>query len=206
MSQLTVQLLRKHPPRLRPAVGPRGSPQSRIDWSRPTGPLLSATSAIRWPKSSTSFFPPARPTPNTAERTENYGANSRVLPTWRRRRSMKSFSAFGGEGWRTSVRGKCGASRKILADLGSRPKARLKAMPAPEVYRFLTGLPGMGPKSALCVMMYSLNFDVFPVDVNVQRWRSASGPSRPDSSIIGRSSAFPPSFRTGGARNSTSVW
>jgi len=60
-------------------------------------------------------------------------------------------------------------AQRILADLGSRPKARLKAMPAAEVYRFLTGLPGMGPKSALCVMMYSLNFDVFPVDVNVRR-------------------------------------
>jgi len=38
-----------------------------------------------------------------------------------------------------------------------------------ECYDYLISLPGMGPKSALCVMMYSLEADVFPVDVNVQR-------------------------------------
>jgi endonuclease III len=42
-------------------------------------------------------------------------------------------------------------------------------MTAQEVYSYLTALPGVGPKSALCVMMCSLNFDVFPVDVNVSR-------------------------------------
>jgi endonuclease III len=42
-------------------------------------------------------------------------------------------------------------------------------MSAQEVYDFLTHLPGLGPKSALCVMMYSLDFDVFPVDVHVNR-------------------------------------
>lgn len=42
-------------------------------------------------------------------------------------------------------------------------------MSAQEAFDFLTHLPGMGPKSAFCVMMYSLKVDVFPVDVNVQR-------------------------------------
>jgi endonuclease-3 len=57
----------------------------------------------------------------------------------------------------------------LLSRLGRNPARRLKEMPAHEVYSFLTGLPGVGPKSALCVMMYSLGIDAFPVDVNVQR-------------------------------------
>ena len=42
-------------------------------------------------------------------------------------------------------------------------------MTAQQAYAFLMGLPGIGSKSALCVLMSSLNFDVFPVDVNVSR-------------------------------------
>lgn len=62
-----------------------------------------------------------------------------------------------------------GIARRLLNDLGGRPGHRLRKMTATEAYSFLTGLPGLGPKSALCVMMYSLDFDVFPVDVHVQR-------------------------------------
>lgn len=69
---------------------------------------------------------------------------------------------------------------RLVAELGKAPAKRLREMAAYEVYEFLTGLPGMGPKSALCVMMYSLGFDAFPVDVNVQRIASRIGalPSR----------------------------
>lgn len=58
---------------------------------------------------------------------------------------------------------------KLSSDLGTRPQRRLRSMSADEVYRYLTRLPGVGPKSALCVMMCSLGYDVFPVDINVQR-------------------------------------
>lgn len=58
---------------------------------------------------------------------------------------------------------------RLLADLGTDPSARLCAMTAEEAFNYMTGLPGMGPKSALCVMMCSLDFDVFPVDANVAR-------------------------------------
>jgi endonuclease III len=57
----------------------------------------------------------------------------------------------------------------LLSKLGRNPSRRLAEMSAREAYRFLTSLPGLGPKSALCVMMYSLDLDAFPVDVNVQR-------------------------------------
>ncbi len=64
---------------------------------------------------------------------------------------------------------------RLLADLGRNPSARLKAMSAQDVYAYLIALPGMGPKSALCVMMYSLGHDAFPVDANVQRIASRVG-------------------------------
>lgn len=60
-------------------------------------------------------------------------------------------------------------ARQLIADFGPRPQRKLRRMSAEDVYAYLVGLPGLGPKSALCVMMYSLDFDVFPVDANVQR-------------------------------------
>ncbi len=57
-----------------------------------------------------------------------------------------------------------------LVELGGPdPADRLRSFTPREAFDAITRLPGMGPKSALCVMMYSLNADVFPVDVNVQR-------------------------------------
>ncbi len=38
-----------------------------------------------------------------------------------------------------------------------------------EAQRYLLALPGVGPKTARCVLMYSLERAVFPVDVNVYR-------------------------------------
>lgn len=43
------------------------------------------------------------------------------------------------------------------------------SFPAEEAYIYLRSLPGVGLKSALCVMMYSLGLDVFPVDARVHR-------------------------------------
>jgi endonuclease III len=63
----------------------------------------------------------------------------------------------------------------LLSKLGDNPSRRLREMSAREAFDFLTALPGMGPKSALCVMMYSLDYDAFPVDANVQRVASRLG-------------------------------
>lgn len=60
-------------------------------------------------------------------------------------------------------------AKQLLGDLGKNPATRLRAMPAEDAFEYLTNLPGVGPKSALCVMMCSLDQDVFPVDINVQR-------------------------------------
>lgn len=66
-----------------------------------------------------------------------------------------------------------------LLTLGDDPAAALRRMTPTEVYSFLTNLPGVGPKSALCVMMCSLNCDVFPVDVNVSRIAVRIGAAQP---------------------------
>jgi len=60
-------------------------------------------------------------------------------------------------------------ARRLVADFGTGAGRRLRRMSAAEAYSYLTRLPGVGPKSALCVMMCSLDADVFPVDANVQR-------------------------------------
>lgn len=60
-------------------------------------------------------------------------------------------------------------AKRIVSDFGTNPVRRLRQMPPEEVYRYLTSLPGIGPKSALCILMCSFDQDVFPVDINVQR-------------------------------------
>ena len=60
-------------------------------------------------------------------------------------------------------------ANRVILDLGNDPQSALREMSSTEVFQYLTSLPGVGPKSALCVMMWSLNIDVLPVDVNVQR-------------------------------------
>jgi endonuclease III len=58
---------------------------------------------------------------------------------------------------------------KLLSDFGQHPEVALRMMTPSEAFGYLAGLPGVGPKSALCVLMYSLDLDVFPVDVHINR-------------------------------------
>jgi endonuclease III len=60
-------------------------------------------------------------------------------------------------------------ARLLLARCGEHPARHLRSMNSKQAFEFIRSLPGMGPKSAFCVMMYSLDADTFPVDVNVQR-------------------------------------
>ena len=63
----------------------------------------------------------------------------------------------------------------ILAEIESREGRlslhRLRSMTDGEVERYLTSLPGVARKTALCVMLYTLGRDVLPVDTHV--WRVA---------------------------------
>lgn len=61
--------------------------------------------------------------------------------------------------------------RAIISRFGKPTLAPLRAMTDEESERFLLSLPGVGKKTARCVMMYSLGRQVFPVDTHC--WRIA---------------------------------
>jgi DNA (cytosine-5)-methyltransferase 1 len=58
---------------------------------------------------------------------------------------------------------------RIENDFGHFSLDRLKSWNNPRTFRYLTSLEGIGPKSAYCIMMYSLNRSVFPVDAHINR-------------------------------------
>lgn len=58
---------------------------------------------------------------------------------------------------------------RLIENFGRPTLAPLKKMTDEECEGFLTGLPGVGKKVARCVMLYSFNRQVFPVDVHC--WR-----------------------------------
>jgi len=59
--------------------------------------------------------------------------------------------------------------RIINEHFGEYSLDRLKRWNDKKVFEFLTSLKGIGPKSAYCIMMYSLKRKVFPVDTHVNR-------------------------------------
>jgi len=58
--------------------------------------------------------------------------------------------------------------KKIKSDFGHLNLDKLRCWKKRKTFNYLTSLKGIGPKSALCIMMYSLNKQVFPVDTHVQ--------------------------------------
>lgn len=62
-----------------------------------------------------------------------------------------------------------GIMRELERRYGRRPSAALKQLSTAELEESLTALPGVGLKSARCVMMYSLGRRVFPVDTHCRR-------------------------------------
>ena len=63
------------------------------------------------------------------------------------------------------------AFRQILTDRGRLSLDFLKRLSDEDAYEYLISLPGVGVKTAKCIMMYSLRRLVFPVDTHV--WRIA---------------------------------
>jgi endonuclease-3 len=62
----------------------------------------------------------------------------------------------------------------LLAELRERlgpdwDPAILRTMPMPEAKQWLISLPGVGPKTAACVMLFSLGRPALPVDTHVER-------------------------------------
>jgi len=59
--------------------------------------------------------------------------------------------------------------RKIIADFGKCSLDSLRGLPAEAVERYLVSLDGVSVKVAKCVMMYTMAYDVLPVDTHVHR-------------------------------------
>jgi endonuclease III len=64
---------------------------------------------------------------------------------------------------------------RLQADFGGVSLARLRGWPVQEALGYLTALPGVGEKSARCVLMYSFGHDVSPVDTHQLRVLSRLG-------------------------------
>ena len=60
-------------------------------------------------------------------------------------------------------------ARLTKADFGRATLAPLRRMSTTQAELYLCGLPGVGVKSARCVLLYSLQRDVFPADVHCLR-------------------------------------
>jgi endonuclease III len=74
---------------------------------------------------------------------------------------------------------------RLASDFGSPTLSPLRAMSDAECEHYLESLPGVGRKTARCVMMYSLGREVLPVDSNCWRICRRLGwvrPTRPDKS------------------------
>ncbi len=74
---------------------------------------------------------------------------------------------------------------RLQSDFGAPTLSPLRTMSDAECERYLESLPGVGRKTARCVMMYSLQRPVFPVDSNCWRICRRLGwvrPTRPDKS------------------------
>lgn len=99
----------------------------------------------------------------------------------------------------------CKIMGRLLNDFGSPSLASLRGLSDVECEEYLLGLPGVGKKTARCVMMYSLGREVFPVDSNCWRVSRRVGwvrPTRPDKSCSPRDmdrvqSGIPPQLRFG---------
>ncbi len=70
--------------------------------------------------------------------------------------------------------------RQILEKRGSLDLTFLEEMPVNEAQRWLTSLPGVGPKTAACVLLFSLDRPVMPVDTHVHRVGMRLGLISPD--------------------------
>ncbi len=87
---------------------------------------------------------------------------------------------------------------RLRREFGRATLARVRSMSDREAEQFLIQLPGVSLKVAKCVLMYSIDRHVLPVDVHVHRVARRLGFSvknRPDTSQHLIEGAVPPRFR-----------
>lgn len=84
--------------------------------------------------------------------------------------SSKVISLLKPAGFAVRRAGQIRASlQKVEDDFGAYSLDALNEFSRKEAYGYLTSLPGVSEKVAKCVMMYTLEFDVLPVDIHVHR-------------------------------------
>lgn len=90
------------------------------------------------------------------------------------------------------------ALERIRTDFGEVDLRPLALLTEEEALGYLTSLPGVSGKVARCVMMYTLGFDVLPVDVHVHRVSTRLGwtkRKRPDQCHEELEAVVPPALR-----------
>lgn len=74
-------------------------------------------------------------------------------------------------------------ARRIHRDNGCVSLSRLKNLSSEQAERYLTSLPGVGKKTARCILMYSLDRAVFPLDTHCARILKRLGFDIPNGSL-----------------------
>lgn len=110
-------------------------------------------------------------TPDSAQRA--YRALRRAFPSWDQiePHDLSRLKEVLGPAGLSNVRTAqiVGIAEQLREKFGSVTLAPLKRMSSSEAETFLSGLPGVSLKVAKCVMMYTLGFEVLPVDSHVHR-------------------------------------
>ncbi len=108
----------------------------------------------------------------------------RVFPRWEQvlaasPRAIEKAIRSGGLAHQKSVR--IQAVLKQIKDREGRiALARLSRMPTDEAYSYLASLPGVGGKTACCVLLFALGHPVMPVDTHIHRIVGRLGWIRPN--------------------------
>lgn len=95
------------------------------------------------------------------------------FPTWEAvrdapRRSVVAAIRRAGLGQQKAPRIQ-GFLRAVTAERGSLDLGFLRSWPAGQVHAWLLRFPGIGPKTAAIVMLFSLDLPAFPVDTHIHR-------------------------------------
>jgi endonuclease-3 len=131
-----------------------------------------------------------------------FRALKKAFPTWNRvfpkdKHRLQRILVPGGLG-KLKTRQVVAIVTALRRRFGSATLAPLAKMANDEAEDFLTSLPGVGPKIAKCVLMYTLKRRVLPVDVHVHRVATRLGfraKKRPDTSQELIEDAVPPELR-----------
>lgn len=100
-------------------------------------------------------------------------ALKKSYPSWEEtlfveQKELEKILSVGGLQRQKSLKIKAALSR-IKQDFGSIDLSFLKYVEPQKREKYLLGLPGVGPKTAACVLLFGLGIPAFPVDTHVHR-------------------------------------